>query len=86
LASLDYPDFDKNLLSSKTLNLRIESEKEAYENAKKIFTFSKFLFNILINKYNCEKDKVVCVYWALTHGDQHHIILEKIIEIGIFYL
>jgi glycosyltransferase involved in cell wall biosynthesis len=59
LANLDYPDFDRRQLPSKDL---IKLEKTIYQNATLIFTRSRNITRSLITQYQCEPDKVICVY------------------------
>lgn len=59
LENLNYPGFDpKNLYPEQWVNL----EKEAYQNATRIFTWSSNIKRSLENQYQCIPKKVKCVY------------------------
>ncbi len=59
LANLYYPGFNpKDLFSKKWIAL----EKEIYNHAAKIFTWSVNINKSLIEQYNCTPEKITCVY------------------------
>jgi glycosyltransferase involved in cell wall biosynthesis len=59
LASLDYPGFDRRDLLPKSW---IRREASIYRNAAVVFTRSEHLARILVERYGCPADSVVCVY------------------------
>jgi glycosyltransferase involved in cell wall biosynthesis len=59
LASLDYPGFDRRDLLPKPW---IELETSIYRNAAIVLTRSEHLARILVERYGCPADNVVCVY------------------------
>jgi len=59
LASLDYPGFDRRDLLPRSW---IELETEIYRHAAIVLTRSEHLARILVERYGCPPDKVVCVY------------------------
>ena len=59
LANLTYPGFDrKHLLSERW----IECEKEIYQHATVNFTMSSNISASMIEDYNCDRERVACVY------------------------
>jgi glycosyltransferase involved in cell wall biosynthesis len=59
LASLDYPGFDRRDLLPKSW---IELETSIYRNATIVLTRTEHLATILVERYGCPANKVVCVY------------------------
>ena len=59
LANLDYPAFDKKNLPT---NSWLECEKNIYHNATLNFTMSANIANSIVNDYDCDSTRVVCVH------------------------
>ena len=59
LASLDYPGFDRRDLLPRSW---IEQETRIYRHAATVLTRSEHLARVLVERYGCPPDRVVCVY------------------------
>jgi glycosyltransferase involved in cell wall biosynthesis len=59
LASLDYPGFDRRDVLPRSW---IELETKIYRHAAIIFTWSAHTSTVLVERYGCSPEKVVCVY------------------------
>ena len=59
LAHLDYPAFDKKNLPNSSW---LECEKNIYHNATLNFTMSANIANSIVNDYDCDSTRVVCVH------------------------
>jgi len=68
LSNLVNPNFDKELLSSGLFKFRLEMEKAAYQGAKMVFTMSSFTKKSVIEHYDCDPEKVYCVYAGSNIG------------------
>ncbi len=63
LANLKYPEFDPNMLYSTAW---IELEKKIYQNANIVFSTSNFVVKSVIEDYDCDAEKAVCVYSGIN--------------------
>jgi glycosyltransferase involved in cell wall biosynthesis len=59
LASLDYPGFDRRDVLPRSW---IELETKIYRHAARVFTRSEHTLTVLVERYGCSPEKVVCVY------------------------
>jgi glycosyltransferase involved in cell wall biosynthesis len=59
LASLDYPGFDRRDLLPRSW---LELETKIYRNAAIVFTRSAHTVSVLVERYGCPPEQVVCVY------------------------